>query len=413
MTTPGPEAPRLHDVSPLGAGGDTSRSLGDDPTAGAGAGAGGSACGGAEERAGAAGLLARGLVALPETLAQVEEVTRTGGGRLLTIRLHGGLAIDVLPDRGLDLGAVWWRGVPLAWRSPHRADPGPGNGWEERFLGGLMVTCGPENIGPPTATAGQHGSHHLTPATEVRWWREVTAEGVEVHVRGVVGRSTLYGTRVVVEREIVARTDRARVEVRDLVRNDGDTPVGVPLLYHVNLGAPLLAPGGRLHLGPDVRTRLRDPLPPGRDPLTLPAPSPGAEAVVAEHQGLAVSPDGLSRAVLEVPGWATRVRVEWPAATLPRLCTWAWPARGAWVLGVEPTNAPLFGSEREGPHTGAPLLAPGEEWRTGVTVEVLDADEGTVPDDAAPAGPVRAAPLPAGPTRSDPSAPHHAVEETL
>jgi hypothetical protein len=390
VTAPGPaglrpEAPRLQDVSPLGAGGDTSRSLGE------GAGAGGGPR--------AAGLLARGLVALPESVAQVEEVVRAGGGRLLTIRLHGGLTIDVLPDRGLDLGAVWWHGVPLAWRSPHRADPGPGNGWEERFLGGLMVTCGPENIGPPTATAGQHGSHHLTPATEVRWWREVTADGVEVHVRGVVGRSTLYGTRVVVEREIVARTDRARVEVRDVVRNEGDTAVGVPLLYHVNLGAPLLAPGGRLHLGPDVRTRLRDPLPPGRDPLMLPAPTVGAEAVVAEHQGLAVSPDGLSWAVLEVPGSTTRVRVAWPAATLPRLCTWAWPARGAWVLGVEPTNAPLFGPEREGPHTGAPLLGPGVEWRTGVTVEVLDAgadggadaDMGTAPDAA-----VRAARGPSG-----------------
>ncbi|HEY0186957.1 MAG TPA: DUF4432 family protein [Cellulomonas sp.] len=340
-------------------------------------------------------LPAAGLVALPEAVAQVEEVVRTGGERLLVLRLAGGLSIDVRPDRGLDLGAVWWRGVPLAWRSPHRADPGPGHGWEERFLGGLMVTCGPENIGPPTATAGQHGSHHLTPATEVRWWREVTPTGVEVHVRGVVGHSTLYGTRVVVEREIVAATDRARVEVRDVVRNDGAGPVGVPLLYHVNLGAPLLAPGGRLHLAPGsaagsapgsargsasgagVRTRVRDPLPDGRDPLVMPAPLPGAEAVVAEHQGLAVGPDGLARAVLTAPSAAggpsaPQVVLEWPAGTLPRLCTWAWPAHGTWVLGVEPTNAPLFGAERDLPHAGAPVLGPGERWSTGVAVEVVD-----------------------------------------
>ena len=318
---------------------------------------------------GAAALLADGLVALHEAVAQVEEVTRTAGGeRLLLVRLAGGLAFDVRPDRGLDLGPAWWGGVPVAWRSPHRADPGPGAGWEERFLGGLVVTCGPENIGPPTATAGQHGSHHLTPATEVRWWREVTPEGVEVHVRGIVGYSTLYGTRVVVEREIVAGTDRPRVEVRDVVRNDGDDPVGVPLLYHVNLGAPLLAPGARLRVDAG-RTALRDPLPPGRDPLVLPPPAPGAEAVVAEHRDLAADGEGRARAVLPGPGAA--VVVEWPAATLPRLCTWSWPARGAWVLGVEPTNAPLFGAERDGPHAGAPVLAPGASWRTGVAVEVL------------------------------------------
>lgn len=312
-------------------------------------------------------LLSAGMVALPETVAPVLDVIGPGGERLLLVRLAGGLSFDVRPDRGLDLGPAWWGGVPVAWRSPHRADPGPGAGWEERFLGGLVVTCGPENIGPPTATAGQHGSHHLTPATEVRWWREVTADGVTVHVRGVVGFSTLYGTRVVVEREVVASTGRPRVEIRDLVRNDGDEPVGVPLLYHVNLGAPLLAPGGRLHVDAG-RTRLRDPLPPGRDPLRMPDPAPGAEAVVAEHQGLPVR-DGRSHAVLD--GGAARVRVDWTAGTLPRLCTWAWPARGAWVLGVEPANAPLFGAERDGPHAGAPLLAPGGTWRTGVAVEVL------------------------------------------
>ncbi len=322
-------------------------------------------------------LLDDGLVALPETLATVDDVVRPGGERLMVVRLAGGLAFDVRPDRGLDLGPAWWGGVPVAWRSPHRVDPGAGHGWEERFLGGLVVTCGPENIGPATPTAGQHGSHHLTPAAEVRWWREVTPDGVEVHVRGTVGHSTLYGTRIVVEREIVARTGRARVEIRDLVRNDGDAPVGVPLLYHVNLGAPLLAPGSRLDLGP-VSTRLRDDLPAGRDPLTMPAPAPGAPAVVAEHRGMAVTA-GRSRAVL--PAGDAHVVVDWTADTLPRLHTWAWPARGAWVLGVEPANAPLFGPERDGPHAGAPLLDPGRSWSTGVAVEIVPS-----PDPATPTG---------------------------
>lgn len=327
---------------------------------------------------GAGELLAEGLVALPEAVAPVLDVVQPGGERLLVVRLAGGLSLDVRPDRGLDLGPAWWGDVPLAWRSPHRADPGPGAGWEERFLGGLVVTCGPENIGPPTATAGQHGSHHLTPATEVRWWREVTPSGVAVHIRGVVGFSTLYGTRLVVEREIVATTGRARVEVRDVVRNDGDTAVGVPLLYHVNLGAPLLVPGGRLRVDAG-RTRLREPLPPGRAALEMPDPSPGAVAVVAEHRDLPVAA-GRSRAVLT--GGTADVAVDWTAATLPRLCTWAWPARGAWVLGVEPANAPLFGPERDGQHTGAPVLRPGESWRTGVAVEVLPPASGS----AAPSG---------------------------
>jgi len=64
-----------------------------------------------------ADLLDRGLVSLPEAVATVDDVTRAGGERVLALRLAGGLALDVLPDRGLDLGATWWAGVPVAWLS--------------------------------------------------------------------------------------------------------------------------------------------------------------------------------------------------------------------------------------------------------------------------------------------------------
>lgn len=314
-------------------------------------------------------LLDDGLVGLAEGLASVDDVRRTDGSRVLSLRLHGGLHLDVLPDRGLDLGAAWWAGVPVAWRSPHLVDPGPGYGWEERFIGGLLATCGPDNIGEPRGASGQHGTHHLTRATDVRWWREREGDEVTVHVRGEVGHSTLYGTRLVVSREIVVRTGTCAVEVHDVVRNDGHASVGVPLLYHVNLGAPLLRPGARL-LVDAPPPAVRDALPAGRSPLVLPDPAPGAAAVVAEHRPRAAV------ARLTGTGHGVDVEVRWTGDTLPRLCTWAWPASGAWVLGVEPTNAPLFGSERDQPHAGAPLLEPGASWRTGVTIAVVPtADE--------------------------------------
>ena len=259
-----------------------------------------------------------GRVSQPSALASVEEL----GGRLV-VRLAGGLAFDVLPERGLDLGATWWGSTPLAWRSPNPVDPGPGRGWEERFLGGLLATCGPDNIGEPRGSSGQHGTHHLTPATEVRWSRERVGAAWQVCVTGTVAHTSLGGPRILVERSIVASTGTASVEVRDVVRNVGDEPVGVPLLYHVNLGAPLLRPG--------ARTAHRH--------------------VLGDHEHPSVV-------------------VTWTGDTLPRLCTWSWPASGAYVLGVEPTNAPLFGPERDLPHAGAPILEPGATWRTGVRISV-------------------------------------------
>jgi hypothetical protein len=83
-----------------------------------------------------------GRVSLLEALASVDEATRPSGDRALVLRLAGGLSLDVLPDRGLDIGAAWWAGVPIAWRSPHLVDPGPAETWENRFLGGLLATKG-------------------------------------------------------------------------------------------------------------------------------------------------------------------------------------------------------------------------------------------------------------------------------
>lgn len=313
-----------------------------------------------------------GRVALAEALASVDEGTRHGQ-RTLAVRLAGGLAFDVLLDRGLDLGAAWWGATPVAWRSMHPVDPGPGHGWESRFLGGLLATCGPDNIGPPRGSSGQHGTHHLTPATEVQWARRRTAEGFEVSVRGLIAHTTFDGPRILVEREIVASTGVPAVEVRDVVRNVGDHAVGVPLLYHVNLGAPLLRPGARLHVEADDVV-LRDALPPGRDPFVMPAPAAGLAPVVAEHVVLRSA-----RATLVGDDAHPAVVVTWTGATLPRLCTWSWPASGSYVLGVEPTNAPLFGPERDAPHAGAPVLEAGETWRTGVRIAINSAsDEGAV-----------------------------------
>ncbi len=315
-----------------------------------------------------ASLLEDGRITHQDALASVDDVVRPGGDRVLILRLAGGLSLDVLPDRGLDLGAAWSGSVPLAWRSPQSADPGPGHGWNERFLGGLLATCGPDNIGAPRGASGQHGTHHLTRAEDVRWWRQRAPEGIDVHVRGRITHSS-SGSWIVIEREIVTGTARPCVEVRDTVRNEGNSPAAVPLLYHVNLGAPMLRPGARMSVDAGTAV-LRDPCPPGQDALSLPHPRDGLDAVVAEHPGIR-SHDGWARATLTETGLGADVAVEWRTDTLPRLCTWNNPARGGWVLGVEPTNAPLFGSERELPHAGAPVLQPGHAWNTVVRVAVV------------------------------------------
>jgi hypothetical protein len=115
-----------------------------------------------------AALLDEGMVTLPEALASVDEATRASGDRVLILRVAGGLSLDVLLDRGLDIGAAWWNGIPLAWRSPNLVDPGPGRR-------GHRFPC----TGEPSGRPGRHSIHrqgtrwpallpHASPLTAAR-----------------------------------------------------------------------------------------------------------------------------------------------------------------------------------------------------------------------------------------------------
>ena len=73
-------------------------------------------------------------------LARAETMERSEGpgrgSRVARISMMGGLDLELLPDRGMDIGATSWQGTPLAWVSPADAaspallDPGS-EGWRK------------------------------------------------------------------------------------------------------------------------------------------------------------------------------------------------------------------------------------------------------------------------------------------
>src|SRR5215213_3487046 len=82
------------------------------------------------------------------------------GVRALRLRTGSSLSLDVLCDRGMDLGAAEYRGVPLAWASrtgvvaPHFREL-EGEGWLRSFGGGLLVTCGLQTSASPLRGVGR------------------------------------------------------------------------------------------------------------------------------------------------------------------------------------------------------------------------------------------------------------------
>lgn len=327
-------------------------------------------------------LLDSGLVARTSAVASVRDLrddSAGGVGRVLDVRVAGGLDIEVLPDRGLDVGAAWCDGVPVSWTSPvgrgNPLDVASGTDWLSRFRGGLVVTCGTDNVGPATATSGLHGRHSGLPATDVRWDVRRDGDAVVCRITGVVEDVEMFGRRVVLRRTIETRTDRPLLVLRDSIENQGYSPTPVPVLYHVNLGAPLVYPGSTVRTGSRAVVQ-REDAPWVPDPALLPEVRGGPEEAVFEY----LDPEagtgeqaGLGKVVVASPVTGMVAVLRWSTASLPRLYQWVWPARDGWALGIEPSNAALFGDAQRVTGNGAPVLAVGESVDTEISVELVPA----------------------------------------
>lgn len=327
-------------------------------------------------------LLRAGLFGIPDAVVQIRELADDPhdgrGGRGLAITLADGLSFEILVERGLDIGAVWAAATPVAWRAP-LGRPGPGShpyGWIGRFGGGLLATCGLDNIGPARDGHGLHGSHHDTPAHDVAVIR-LPPEGdlgPGVRISGTVDSYELFGRAVRLHREIESRAGQPRLTVTDRITNEGPEPAPVALLYHINFGAPLVLPGTRINI-PAAAHELRDTTPEPTDWTTMPDVLDHITEYVWQHTDLVTNQDGRARATVSggTPDQPMTAEVTWRTSELPRCMEWQFPVRGRWVLGIEPANSPLWGVERQGPHGGAPLVEPGEHLITGVEITISTA----------------------------------------
>lgn len=322
----------------------------------------------------AARLLADGYIGSLDAVVQIRELTGDphsgAGGRAWAITLAGGLSFEVLPERGLDIGAVWYAGQPVSWRSalgsPGLA-PTPSH-WLGRFGGGLLVTCGLDNIGAPRGKYGQHGSHHDTRAHDVALQRVTAEDGTPgVQITGTIDSVEVFGRRIRVYREILALADDPALRINDRIVNEGAWPAPVAVLYHLNFGAPLVLPATSIEL--DAATHeLKDSSDAADDWTTYPEPADHIGEAVWQHHGFNTEGGIATARVISPDG--SKAEVSWRTAELPLLFEWIFPPKQSWALGIEPANAPLWGAERESEGAGIPVLQPGEELETTVTVRL-------------------------------------------
>jgi galactose mutarotase-like enzyme len=300
---------------------------------------------------------------------------------------NGALRFTVLPTRGLGLWRAAYRGLALQWDSPVRGPVHPkfvnlearnGLGWLEGF-DELLCRCGLASNGPPGDDGGArltlHGRIANRPAHHVR--ASLSEDGV-LRVTGEVEESGLFCGRLRLTATYETAAYSNALTVRDVVENVGGQPAEFELLYHLNVGAPVLAEGSRVALPFRELAPLTPRAAEGIDTWdTYAAPQAGYAEQVYVAEPLADAA-GRTLAVLHNPARSAGLAVRWAVRELPCFTLWKNTAAAAdgYVTGLEPaTNYPNFRAfERE---KGRVLtLPPGGRWQATWTLEAFDTAAG-------------------------------------
>ena len=171
---------------------------------------------------------------------------------------NGTFSFDILPTRGMSLWKAWLGKEEIGWKSPTRGpvhpafvdmgEPG-GLGWLDGF-DELMVRCGLESNGAPEHDPKTnqliwplHGRIGNKPAHSVEIG--VNGDTGEITVTGVVEETRFHFFKVRMTATYKTKVGEPGLSIHDEIENISASPCEIQVLYHLNIGQPLLDAGSQ------------------------------------------------------------------------------------------------------------------------------------------------------------------------
>lgn len=324
-----------------------------------------------------------------DLMRRVGSVSQLGGVRLAELadgrakgvavadfNLGNGFEFTVVPDRAMDIVAARYQGMSLSWHSavgmaaPAYYEP-QGLGWLRTFAGGLVATCGLTFAGAPTVDEGEelglHGRIGNLPASSVHAGGCWDGDEYVMSASGEMRESVVFGANLYQHRKVWAKLGERRFHIEDLVRNEGYRTSPHVMLYHVNLGFPLVDAGSRI-LAPSATITPRDAeaRKGSQDATLFTDPVPGFAEKVYYHDMEADSEGYVNAALVNFTLWQGQpfgFYMRYLKEQLPRFIEWKMMGEGDYVVGMEPANCGVEGRDKDRAKGTLVTLEPGEERR--------------------------------------------------
>ncbi len=318
---------------------------------------------------------------------QVSRLLLTDGPRRdveLLLVDTGTVRAAICPTRGMSLWKANIEGESLGWQSPVEGpihpslvpvDEPSGIGWLDGF-DELLVRCGLRSFGAPDfGPTGQlvhplHGRVGNLPARNVRI--EVDHDHGLLHVRGDVHESRFLQTNLRLHATTTFAIGDPRIAVHDSVLNAAATPTSMQLLYHINIGAPFLEDGSKLHLSADkIVARDAHAAKDLDDWASYAGPTAGYAEQVYFSSGRADA-SGWAKCLLTSRDQARGLALHYRPETLPYFSQWKNTVAHSdgYVTGLEPATGFPNPRSFEEAHGRLVELAPGESREFTLAIEV-------------------------------------------
>lgn len=299
---------------------------------------------------------------------------RGDGMRLYEINNGKGLEMTVTPDRCSDISRLRYKGINLSYMSavgyvaPAYYDCVEA-GWLKSFTCGFLTTCGLNAVGSPCTDEGVrlplHGTIGNIPAEHTYW----TEDDKEIVVHAVVKDEGIFSQKLRFTREIRISKEENTFVIHDIIENTGDTTQPYEILYHLNMGYPLLDEDSVVTVpSSEVIPRNEHAAEDLQNWMKMEKPQAGYEERCYYHK----FPDKNGFAAIYQPKLGVELEMTFDAELLDGFVEWKMMGVRDYVLGLEPGNCLPDGRDVMREKGMLKFLEPGQKQEYEVKIEIKE-----------------------------------------
>jgi len=318
----------------------------------------------------------------------IKEYTLTSGKakgiRAFDVKTGSGLEFTILADRCMDISSLSVKGTNCSYTtkagivSPEFYIE-EGIGFLRNFFAGFLTTCGLRNVGVPCEdngeTFGIHGRISNTPAEEV-CNSIIWVDGLPVvSISGKMREARLFGENLLLSRKITCRYGENKFMIQDTIENMGFREEPLMLLYHFNLGYPLLDEDAEL-IAPTAELLPRDAaaMVGMEENNQFQKPTSNYAEQVFYHN-LKADSEGKTSVALINKKLELGVALHFNKSELFNFTQWKQMGECDYVVGMEPCNCYAGGRIDPRNEDVLDILKPGAVRQFDIEVEILEGME--------------------------------------